>query len=148
VDVTSLPGEVTVVHGPRKVVYYGKRNGETLARFVQKLSARYLSTQQPFQIISNKLEKKAFERLVVPKVVAYFPDTTAPAFAEYQAAARQLTPNPPFYVVHDPKVSITLYCLHFDYNSICLVCQKVSTRPAGSNCTHPPTGEVDHLLPI
>ena len=103
----QLPGDVTIIlPGARQIVYYGKRNAETLYRFVQKLDARYSSTGPRFTTITNKMEKKAFERLVVPKVVAFFPNPTSDAaFVEFQQAANQLAPNPPFYVVHDAHVS-------------------------------------------
>ena len=99
-------GDVTIVLQsiPRNIVYYGKHNADVLYRFVQKLDHRYSFMTNPVQSITNKMEKKAFEHVNGPKVVAYFPDTTAPAMAEYVQAARQLSPNPPFYLIQDPKV--------------------------------------------
>ena len=111
-DASQLAGDVVVIlqPGAKSIVYYGKRNAETLNLFVQKLSARYASAGPMFNTITNKMERKAFERLVVPKVVAFYPDpTTDVAFAEFQQAARQLAPNPPFYVVHDAHVSFTFF---------------------------------------
>lgn len=100
-------GDVTIVLQsiPRNIVYYGKHNADVLYRFVQKLDHRYSFMTNPVQSITNKMEKKAFEHVNGPKVVAYFPDTTAPAMAEYVQAARQLSPNPPFYLIQDPKIA-------------------------------------------
>lgn len=111
-EANHLPGEVTLLADPsgaaQPIVYYGKRNADTLALFAERLDARYSASGAgaAFSTITNRMEKKAFERLQGAKVIGFFPDPTAdPAFLEYQQAARQLSPNPPFFVVHDMHVS-------------------------------------------
>ena len=99
----SLESDIVVLRsGGFKTFFYGKRDAYTLVRYVQQLGQQVGDI--PYRTIHNKMDKKAFEHLVVPKVLAYFPDITAPAFAEFQLVAGQLSPNPPFYVVHDPLV--------------------------------------------
>lgn len=100
----SLPAEISIVEGGHPVrPYFGRRDGLSLLRFVQRMS--YDSSDEAVHVIGSKAEKKAFEQSLAPKVVAYFPDPTAPAFADFQVAARHFASKPQFYVVHDPQVS-------------------------------------------
>src|SRR5699024_10970775 len=57
----QLPGEVTIIRqtGAQPIIYYGKRNAETLSRFVTKLNARYSGTGPAFSTITSKMERKA-----------------------------------------------------------------------------------------
>lgn len=148
----GLPGDVTIILQPagKTVVYYGKRNAETLNLAVQKLSARFGAAGGPmFSTITNKMERKAFERLNGAKVVAFFADpivADAAAFAEFQSAARQLAPNPPFYVVHDTHVSSLDFTFKTAPNSLLTVCSETASYPIWTNCSDSPTGEVDCLL--
>uniref|UniRef100_A0A834RCZ8 Calsequestrin n=1 Tax=Sarcoptes scabiei TaxID=52283 RepID=A0A834RCZ8_SARSC len=80
--------------------YNGRHDVDTLVRFVANLEQRF--SQLPYQTISSKLDKKAYEHVLEPKIIAYFPDKTAPGFAEFEKAAKKMSPNPQFFVVHDP----------------------------------------------
>lgn len=88
----------------RQVIYYGKRDASSLVRFVQQTDQRL--TSLPYEVIANKMDKKAYEHVNVPKVVAYFVDSNSPEFQTFVEAASQLAPMTPCYVVHNQTVSI------------------------------------------
>lgn len=101
--VTDATTQLVSVHiNGRRVVYYGKRDVLSLSRFVQQLDNKL--TSLPYEVIATKMDKKAFEHVIVPKVVGFFHDNSSAHFASFVEAARQLSPNIPFYVVHDPRV--------------------------------------------
>ncbi|OTF78455.1 calsequestrin-2-like protein [Euroglyphus maynei] len=95
---------ITIVNNDGHVIpYYGRRDPSTLVRFLAHLEQRI--SKSPYHTINGKLDKKAYEHVLEPKIIAYFPDITAPAFAQFQQAAKLMAPNPPFFVVHDPQVN-------------------------------------------
>ncbi|KAH9415838.1 Calsequestrin-2 [Dermatophagoides pteronyssinus] len=95
---------ITIVNNDGHVIpYYGRRDPSTLIRFLAHLEQRI--SKSPYHTINGKLDKKAYEHVLEPKIIAYYPDITAPAFTQFQQAAKLMAPSPPFFVVHDPQLA-------------------------------------------
>lgn len=99
----SATAAINIHWNGRQVVYHGKRDAPALLRFIQQTELRLSSP--PYEVIGNKMHKKAYEHVNVPKLVGYFADSNSLEFQTFVQAASQLSPNTPCYVVHDQAVS-------------------------------------------
>lgn len=109
---SALISNITISMQPGHLVpYYGRHDPPILARFVAQLEQRR-GQSLPYQTIVTKMDKKSYERVLEAKILAYYPDTTAPGFSEFQKAAKLKSLNLPFFVVHNPQVKLN------DYNNL------------------------------
>lgn len=103
---SALISNITIVMNPgHSFPYYGRHDPSILARFVAQLEQRFKQSL-PYQTIETKMDKKSYERVFEAKILAYYPDTTAPGFSEFQKAAKLKSVNLPFFVVHNPQVNL------------------------------------------
>lgn len=91
-------GTVFIYKSGSRVLYRGYRSSHVLISYMDKLE------RSPVSFISNKAQKKSFEKELTTRVVGYFA-LNSPEYLEFQKAAQYYYPDIPFYAVVDPTVA-------------------------------------------